>query len=332
MKPIIAATGLISLCLLSMHSISAGTAAGSVIDNEATVSYSQGANTLNTTSVKASITVQELIDATMLSQNSNPVTVNIDETGIPLKFALSNDGNGDESFKIVPQNLTQPEEFNLIFGNIYMDDGDGIFTANNETLLTDATTEVIAAGDAIVIWLVLDTPSGISPGDVSNIQLNAQASSFLGLTNPFNPALGSIAESIGDGGTDAVYGAIKPVMAQTQLLVSEIQVRMSKSIINGTYIIGGRNEHLVPGANVQYQLDVSITGSGAAENLIVEDQLPNELALKAGNQGIINVNGNEYSAAMDEDPASYDNKKIVVNLGDVSAPSTYVIIFTTVIQ
>lgn len=310
----------------------ASTPAGTSIDHRVELTYQSGNTEVSTQSNLVNIIVQEIIDANILSQDSHQVTANPGEQNIPLKFLLTNEGNGNEAFKLVASNTSVANEFNVALGNLYIDDGDGVFTEANETLLSTQTTDPLPPNTPIVLWQIVDTPAQTTRGTASHIRLEAQSTTFIPVTGPYAPQLGDLQNNLGDGGTQAIYGSDQSIFAEAGVLISEIQVRITKSIVSTPYIPGERNAHLAPLAEVDYKLQVTIAGTGTVENLIVTDPLPAELKLKDEKLGTVTVNGTSYTAQKDSDPVSYTNDVIEVELGSVNAPATIDILFTTIIQ
>ncbi len=178
MKPIQGIIALLSLSVLSFNSVAAGTAAGVVIKNEATVSYKVGASSLTLAPVSASITVHELINATLQSQdNGSYRTVAPGQTQAALRFLLTNTGNGNEGFVLSQRDLTGDQfDINTNFDTFYIDsDGDGVFEPGTDDALYDNTNPPAIAADAsLTIWAAAKNfPSNLNNGDKADVIVTA---------------------------------------------------------------------------------------------------------------------------------------------------------------
>jgi uncharacterized repeat protein (TIGR01451 family) len=329
--------GLFSLALMANESMALGTQAGTSIENQATVTYTAGAGTVSAASGKVYVTVQELINANIVSQDSANVSISSPQTNAYLKFQLTNTGNGDEGFAISQQNLTGADNFDVTFSNAYIDDGDGIFDPAIDTLYDNSNPQVLAPDASMVIWVASTVPSGISDGNTADVQVTALSKTFSD-DGQTSPSAGAVVNGQGDAATDAVMGTSGAnADDDATFIVSDIDVAIVKAISAvRDNLGGGAGNQPVPGAEVDYTLTVTVTGTGDADNISVSDPLPTELKLKDGITGVITVGGvAETASSADSDGTSYDanTNTITVDLCTVTAGDPAIAIqFTTVIQ
>jgi len=344
MNKLISWTSLLLASLFAIQSHGAGTSAGTAISNQASVTYDVGGGSVTRTSNTVNVTVQELIDVVISSQNTGNVSVSSPDTEVALKFQISNTGNGDEAFIVQQVNLSD-DDFDVTLSTIYLDDGDGVFNSNLDSTYDNATS--IPSGDSITIWVTSDIPGGKGNNQTANIQVSALSKTFNDDSpSQTNPQPGDVVTSGGDPAndgsntnTDAVYGRSGAAIWSATFLVSAIEVTIVKAIGDINDNLGLNNTNVsgkpIPGADVEYSLTVTVTGTGDATNVTVTDPLPSELILKGGSNGSIFVNGVERTAASGDDNASYDanTDTITVELGTITAGgSDSIITFTTVIQ
>ncbi len=333
MKQLVTLTSIILLAFSAMQSHAAGTQAGVVISNQATVTYTAGAGNISASSQIVTITVQELINATVISQDAANVSVSSPQTDAFLKFQITNTGNGNEAFLISQSDLTGNDEFDVGASTIYLDDGDGVFEPGTDDILYN--TPSISPDASIVIWAASNIPSGQADGNRAEVQVSALSKTFsdAGLTNP---NAGDFVSGTGDSNTDAVYGTGAANADDTGIfIISAITVTVNKEVTGVSDNLGGSGTQPIPGADVEYTLTVKVIGSGTANTVVVSDPLPIQLKLKGGTSGTITVNTVPMTAVSDGDIASYDanTNTITVNLGDVTAGvADSIIIFTTTIQ
>jgi uncharacterized repeat protein (TIGR01451 family) len=338
MNKLITWTGLFLASLFAMQSHGAGTGAGTTISNTASVSYEVGGATVTEDSDPVTITVQELINVTVVSQDSGNVSLSSPQTGAELKFQVTNTGNGNEAFIINQVNIGG-DEFDVTLSTIYLDSGandvsDGVFDPNVDTVYDNSAPPAISPDGSITIWVTSDIPDSLSNSDTSEVQVSALSKTFSD-DGQDNPDAGAFVTGGGDSSTDAVYGSAAANADDTAtFVVSAIEVSIVKAIGSITDQFG--TSQPVPGAEVVYSLTVTVTGTGDAENVTVTDPLPDELLLKGGVlTGIITVDGVDMSAGGGDDDASYDanTNTISVLLNTVTAGSGDIeISFTTEIQ
>ncbi len=349
MKKLIKLGGILLAAMASINVNAAGTAAGTSISNQASVSYDVGAGTASVSSNTVNIEVQELINATIIKQDSGDIAVSDGETGVVLKYQIDNIGNGSESFKIVPSNNASGDDFNVSIGKTYLDDGDGIFNSLTDIELTTNETGDIAADDNITVWVVVDIPSGLSDADYSEIFVAVQSTTFLNAPSPSSsPSQGDVVTGAGTSSTAAIFGANGNISTTSKLVVSTLNITIVKTVDSVNDNIDGSTEQYIPGADVTYKMVVEVSGNGTATGVVFTDQLESELRLYAGASGSeVSVNGvstiviSPYSttdavtaAATGGNVATYSisSNEVIVYLGDITAPATRIILFTTTIQ
>ncbi len=154
------------------------------------------------------------------------------------------------------------------------------------------------------------------------------------------PGVGDVAVGGGNvtavAGTTFATGALR-LIAMGTYRVSAGAVTLTKTVVSTTDPLGGTK--LVPGSIVRYQISVSVAGSATAENLVIHDPLPADLAYVVGSLAVSTLPPGQQ---VDDDflPAGSDNtgfdgptNSVVVTLGDVAgggAPT--VISFNTTIK
>jgi len=334
-RPIIKTTLLLGSLFSVEQALATGTAAGTEIKNTATVSYSTGGSSTSATSNQVVIKVQELINASLVVQHTGDVVVNSPDSEAPIKFVLTNTGNGNESFTLGQTNVSGSDDFDVTLGNFYVDDGDGIFEPGTEDALYAGAA--LAADASVTVWAVSAIPDSLADNATGDVVIKALSTTFQN-ANQTNPQPGDVVSGQGDGGTDAVSGAPGAQQQQTVTYrVSAIAVAVTKAVTASRDLLGQGGSQYVPGAEVDYRITVSVTGTGTATDVSVSDPLPSELLLKDTTNGTITVGGVVMSAkakAIDGDDAYYDanNNTISVDLGDMNSGDSVNIDFTTVIQ
>lgn len=325
----------------------AGTAAGVVVSNVVTLTFSAGTGVPSSSIVSspAVFTVDELIDVTLTWQDVAAISVNSPGVNDVLTFLLTNTGNGQEAFSLVRNNAVSGDAYDPVDGSagaIFIESGlaPGFQASgpNADLLYISGSNDPTLNADAQkVIYLVSNTPSGQANGSVGNVQLTAAAltPNIAGKTPGFGVA------GAGQGGTTAVTG-IHQAQAQStgSYKVGGLVVNLIKTVAQVQdpkgCIAAPPSCQVVPGSILTYNLVVTVVGSGSASALMVTDPMPPQVAFVPGS---INVDGVVKTDANDGDNADFGltaPNALSVNLGNVmvtsSTPRTFAISFRAVVN
>jgi uncharacterized repeat protein (TIGR01451 family) len=250
--------------------LGAGTTAGTVILNHATVNYAMGADNYMETSNSTSTIVSEVLDATLDWQDASPVSVSAGSFGQVLTFRLTNTGNGNEAFRLDNQNLLGGDDFDPAPSGpgIYLDvNGNDTYEPGTDDPYSPGVNDPDLAADASrTIFIVSDIPTGQTVGATGDSRLEAVAVSG-GSGTP-----GVLHANAGDGGIHAVDGSSGGrAEALGTYVLSNVGVALVKSALV-TDPAGGTQP--VTGATITYTIQVTVSGSGSAQNLIIADPIP----------------------------------------------------------
>ncbi len=307
-----------------------GTAAGTVISNVATVSYSLGGvPQASIISPAATIRVDEVIQPTLTWQDGTPVIVNSPGANGVLTFLLTNSGNGQEAFGLTRLNGPTPlpagnyTPLNGSVGSLYLENGllAGFQSSgpNADTVYVAGVNDPKLGPDAgQFVYVISDTPV-VVPNSRGDVQLQA-ASLTAGAAGA---APGTSLANAGQGGGFAVVGRGRAQASATGSYLSNgLGFAMTKTVTsvvdpNGTAV-------LMPGAVMTYQILATLSGAGIANNLVISDPLPAEVTYVPGS---IMVDGVAKTDAADADNAQFISatQTVSVSLGNVAAPANIVI-------
>jgi uncharacterized repeat protein (TIGR01451 family) len=297
--------------LISGTASAAGTAAGTVINSAADVSFDVGGNTLALTSNTVTVTVDERIDVVVTLQ-SPQVLVAGGDTNRSVMLRVTNTGNGSELFQLAIDSNVPGNDFNPVptVPAIYFDtDASGDFSIGDVAYSPGSNDPVLAADGFVDILLVNDIPLAVSNGQSGFTQLTA--TSVTGTGNP-----GDAFSNQGDGGVDAVVGTTGGnASGNGEYLVSDVAVTIVKTVIVADPF-GGTQP--VPGATLTYSIAVQVSNSGTATNSIVNDPVPADTTFVPSS---ITLNGAPLTDATDGDSGEHDTSgtpSIVVRLGDLT--------------
>lgn len=306
-----ASCGFVLFCLSNL-ALAAGTPAGTVIENTATLSFELDGSPASISSNTTSFTVVELIDLAVTLQSPQTLVSAGDENQA-LLFSLVNTGNGTETFQLAINSIVSGDDFDPVPStiSIYFDtDGSGDFTAGDVPYVPGDNDPVLVPDESVAILILNDIPAGQPNGDVGFSELIV--TSATGTGNPGDDFAGQ-----GDGGTAAVLGVSGGSgTVAGEYLVSDVQISILKS---QTVLDPFGGSEPVPGATITYTIEVSVTGSGTAVGGVVSDVIPTFTTYVPGS---LTLDSSALTDAVDADEGEIDTSgtpTITVRLGDVTA-------------
>jgi uncharacterized repeat protein (TIGR01451 family) len=298
-----------------------GVAAGTPINNTATVDYTVGSVTSTATSNTASVVVAEILNVDVTPPAAQtPVAPGT--TGQILRFRVDNLGNGPEAFLLVANNAVAGDNFDPIAASpaIYLDTGGGVTTngvfdatdvpyvpGNNDPNLTSD-----GAGSFVYVYLVNNIPASAVDNNIGRSTLNASARTGTG-------AAGTVFAGQGASGTDAVVGTTTASdLGQGEYLVQGIAVTAVKSQTVVDQFGGARP---LPGARINYSIVVNAVGSGTATTSVFADNIPAGTTYVAGS---LTLNSGALTDVADGDVGAYETApqpRVRVQLGNLTQAS-----------
>lgn len=327
MRFLIKASLLAPLCL-PLGTMAAGTPAGTTISNTATLEYSvEGLPFPPENSNTATLRVDELIALTLTWQDASPVAANTPDTNTPLTFALTNTGNGSETFTLTRNNSLPGDQYDPLSSGtpIYIESNStpGLQTGvGGDSVYTGSVTLPANAGSnsTVLIYVMSDTPVGLAQGNLGDVQLTA-ASATSGASGA---ALGTVLAGAGDAGSDAMVGVpLAQADATGQYQINGLAVSINKTLLSPV-----NPALLTPGAIVTYRLELTLTGTGIATNLVLSDPIPAGLSYVAGTAQLTgSPNCTPCTDVADADPVVFSANTLSATLGNITAPATFVLTF-----
>ncbi len=256
----------------------AGTAAGTDIDNKATISYSVGGT--NQTPIESS----EAGNSNPGTNNGSPTTFKVDKkidllvtsgTGVnvvpgttaqSITFTLKNEGNSTESFNMTPSQVASGDQFDTTNCQV-------VSPTLPVSLTADQTQSVtvncdIPPSDAIV-----------KNGATSKVDLMAQAQGVTETTgaesaNTVDVVFADDTGTATDGANrNAKHSATNTYTVNTADLTVKKTSAVTQDPFNGT-----TNPKRIPGATIEYTITVSnATGAATASGINITDTVPADL-------------------------------------------------------
>jgi uncharacterized repeat protein (TIGR01451 family) len=312
--------------LVANNAHARGVAAGTPINNTATVDFTVGTVTSTVTSNQASVVVAEIVDVDVTVQTPT-VAVTPGATQQVLRYRVTNIGNGPETFRLVMSNAIAGDQFDPIAASpaIYLDsDSSGTYNAGDAPYVVGTNDPALLADGFITVFVLNGIPATVVDGNIGRSNLTADARTGTG-------APGTVFAGQGVGGTDAVIGTTGgDGVAQGEYVVEGIAITAVKTQTVLDQFGGARP---VPGARINYSIVVNATGTGTATAAMFTDNVPSGTTYVAGtlrlNTVVLSDNADADVGAFEASPQA----RVRVQLGNLSAASgTQTITFAVTIN
>ena len=324
----------------------AGTTAGTVIGNTATVDYQvTGANQPTVTSNTENVTVDNRIDLTVNNTAGDSVVPN--STDQAVAFTVTNTGNKTQGYSLSAANLAAGDDFDMTNLRIYIDDGDGIWEGTGvETAYTPGNNafDLLEDATSAVVFVVADTPITATNGQTANVTLLATTlnagtavvttaltsadANTAGEDNVFGDGTGTAAGDIDNDGEHSATGTFT-------VAVNPVTLTKSSAIISDPINLAV-NPKAIPGATIRYTLVVTNPGAAASDatNVVVVDDIPANTTYTGGT---ITLNAAAQTDASDSptDESDYNVTNataITVGVGTLAPGASATITFDVTID
>ena len=310
----------IAAALITTPAHAGGVKAGTLIENTASATYDGGAGPVTIPSNTITVKVDELLDVTVTSRDSGPVSVA--PGSAVLTFELTNTGNGPEAYTLTANPAVAGNDFDTTVNGLAVDtNGNGVYDPGVDQMLTGpATTAAIAADASLTVFVLVTIPGGVADGDQSDVSLLAEAVTGTG-------APGTAFAGQGAGGGNAIVGSTGANATATGSLsvgITDVDLIKSATVRDP---FGGTG--IVPGATITYAIRAEVRGSGSVSDLVVTDTAPADTTYVAGS---LKLDGATLTDAADADAGRFGTSGISVDLGTVSGGSRRTVTFQVTID
>lgn len=251
-----------------------GTPSGDTITNTATVNYTVGSVAQTPINASAAFTVDTVIRFTVDTTTTANVTPG--QTGLIASFTVDSASNIASNFSLAVTPVGSPDDdFDMANIVLRIDDGDGVFE------LTDPVGTSITGLESVgrVVWVTSDVPINRLDGDTSNIRITATA---------INPT--TSAAWVNDTGADVVGGVAQIVVANATaaddaiytVQTATLAVTKRSVVITDGLVPPSANPKAIPGATVEYEIEIENNGSQPATLNSISDPVPAATAFATG--------------------------------------------------
>lgn len=266
---------------------STGTAAGTNINNTATVTYAIGGTTQTSTSNEATFKVDRRVNLQVAEVGNAATTSAVGAIDQVTTFTVTNLTNGTQDFLLAvdQQDVSIPlvtsDDFNVSGIRIYVDNGDNVFDAATDTLTT--FIDALPQDATRTVFVVANIPE---TEGIRNAIVSLQATVAVGDTAGAGAALVQTSLLAADtpGAVDIVFadddgllddlrnGQDRAFDAYTIDTAAVAMLKTSRVISDPINLLV--TPKAIPGATVEYCLALTNAGPGVATNLVVSDLLP----------------------------------------------------------
>lgn len=287
-----------ALSLGAMQHAFALTAAGQLVSNTASVAYDVGTVAQTPVSSLAStFLVDRVVDLAVVRDQ---VSLNVapNSTGQILSFTVTNLSNSAQDFKLT---LAEPvtDDFDVTSYAVYVDNVSGLPGSGTVGVYDpgiDTATyidELAADGGARKVFVVSTIPASALDAEVASMVLTAQAAQALNPDGTYddtpgveaaasavtNPGVADDAAYVdtvfgdGTGTTDTDEDGLFSAESSYVIETATLSITKTSRVVSDPFN-GATNPKAIPGAVIEYCLAVENTGSVAAGNIVLTDNLP----------------------------------------------------------
>lgn len=291
-----------------------GTDAGVTVSNTASVDFVVGGvNQPDVNSNTLNFLVDRRVLFTVAESGGAATQVVPGSSGQVLTFTVTNDTNGPIDIRLVAQQtgVTAPhggtDNFNATGPSVFVEDGT---TAGYQALEdTETFIDELAEGGVATVYIVSSIGSGQVNGDIAAVALVGIAAGDVTTETDgdYTATVGTLAADIAETNTgvaddpafiDTVFGDVAGDVDETgaadtagngehsdtdqyNVVTATIAVTKSSSVVSDPFN-GGTNPKAIPGATIEYCIDVNNTGTAAASTIILTDAVPANTTFVSG--------------------------------------------------
>lgn len=339
-----AASSLALVALGSSPAFATGTTAGATIQNTVTVGYQVGGVAQTAKTASDTFTVDRKVNVSVTEVGSAATVVSPGQVQAVSTFKVTNLSNDTLDFALTAAQLSGgsaawggSDNFDGANVKIYLDNGDGVFTAAD----TQVTyLDELAADAARTVFVVMDIPSTQVTGDIASVVLTATAkaggssgSQGAALTTSSTNTSGvDTVLADGAGASDAANDGAFSAKDDFKVSAAALSVLKTSRVVSDP-VSGTSNPKAIPGATIEYCISVAnATGSAVATNIAVNDPLPANVTYVASS---ILLNGTVTGSTCNADGTSggtFASNTVTGTLADIAAGVTRTLVFRATIN
>lgn len=287
------------------NAYAAGTGAGVSVNNRATVTYSVGdvaqtpiesSPTGNSTpGVGAGVDTTFLVDRRIFMSVADvagaPATVP-GATGIVRAFTVSNTSNAPLGFSLVGTNVATGDDFEVAGLTVFVDSAiqpNGSYTPGTYDVGVDTATNIalLPEDSSVTVFIVANMPADVANGDDAIVNLQATAIEPTGSTygtpgttvvETSGPDTAAVDTVFGDADNDGIESDTNVYTISSATLLVTKTVAVISDPFNGA----SADAKAIPGAVLEYAIDVANTGAAPADDVGLTDALDANTSIDTG--------------------------------------------------
>lgn len=336
----------LSLVVSGAAQAATGTAAGTTVTNTASVAYSVGGVAQTpVNSNAATFLVDRKVNLTVAQVGGQATTVDAGATNQAIAFTVTNNTNSVQDFRLfaTQQNsliltlLGHSDSFDVDNLRVFVDvNGNGTYDSGTDTA---TYIDELAPDATVTVFLVADIPNSLPANPFAGVGLTAVAA-----TGGTGGSLGAdlTASLLADvsGSVDNVFadaaGTIDLNRDGRFSAVGEYDVGSATIQVTKTAVTISDPVNLallpkaIPGAIVEYCIQVKNAGNGTATNIAITDAIPANSTYLSGSTlvggtvllGACNADGTSVTDASDSDAGQFDGTNVKANIASLAAGAT----------
>lgn len=279
-----------------------GTAAGTVVNNTASVSYSVGGSSQTAQSNTATFVVDKKVNLTVAELGGTTTQTALGAHDQVTTFTVTNLTNSIQDFRLeasqdsVSIPILGVDNFDVTNMRVYVDsNGNGVYDAGVDTR---TYIDELAPDATATVFIVADVPDTAGES-VAIVSLNAIAAAGGGtgalgadltatsLLTPDSPTTVDVVFADAGGIGDLARNGQARAFDAYQISTAAVTMTKTATVISDPYNLAV-NPKAIPGATVRYCMIVSNAGPGTASTMTVTDTLPSTVTFVSGS---LNVGG-----------------------------------------
>jgi hypothetical protein len=349
---LLVAAGLVIAGAGASPALAAGTQAGSTITNNVTVNYQVGGVAQTAVNASNTFTVDRRVNLTVVETGNATTNVSPGQTAAVTTFAVTNTSNDVLDFQLAVAQLaggTAPhggtDTFDVTAPTLYVDtNGNGTYDAGTDQAVS--YLDELAADTSRTVFVVANIPLSQPTGARAALSLTATGregggagslGAALVQTAGANTAGEDTVFGDGAGTDDAARDAAFSARDDYTVAAAALTVAKTSTVVSDPFN-GTTNPKLIPGAVVEYCIQVAnASGGAAATSVAISDPLPTQTTyLATGTDSIgIRVGGTVTGGVCNADGAaggSFAGTTVSATIPTVAAGATSTVRFRVTVN
>ena len=349
MRLLASASTLAAAAFAAAPAFAEGTAAGTTITNNVSLTYKVGGVDQDQVTASNSFTVDRKVNLAVAEVGNATTTVSPGQQSAVTTFDVTNGSNAPLDFALAASQLSGgtakhggTDSFNGADLKLYRDtNGNGSYDAGTD--LEASFLDQVGADETRRVFVVVNVPLNRPTGDVAGVRLTAtaaeataagsQGANVTQTTGANTAGVDTVFADAGTTGGNVAYDGIHFDEDDYTILAASITATKSSRVISDP-VSGTTNPKMIPGAVVEYCIAVAnAAGSATASNINVSDTLPSQTAYLSSFG--VKLNGTITGTSCNADGAdsgSYASGVVSGTLADLAAGSARTLVFRVTIN